>query len=192
MAGNVTGRNSAKLTKAALGLVGLSLAAPVLLAATLVLILSGRLAGNQPPGGPAQAAPQEYAQSFHMIIRETNQNIHMWARNLDGVPDFRQVVEAGGNVVSQQLYVGAEKTLYSSQQNPSQEPAWNKTGNLEPKDIGISNITAGPAVWALQYGVGDQQVRLQQGSLNVTVKSINQPIDDAVFKPTGTIDLNRP
>lgn len=182
--------DSKKRTKVLLVFIGLSLTVPILLITTIVLVVNNQLQSRQPSSAISQTTPQDYARSFHMIIREQEQNIHIWARNLNGTPDFRQVVEANGKIVSQQLYVSAEKTLYSSQQNSGQEPKWNKTGDLEPEDIGISNITAGPAVWALQYGAGDHQIALQQGSLSVTVKSVNEPIDDAVFQPAGTIDLN--
>lgn len=180
------GDSTTKFTKTILILTGLALTVPVLLVTALVLTLSGRLDGNQPPGG----ASQEYAKSFYMIIREQGQNIHIWARNLDSAPDFRQTIEVNGQRTTQQVYVSAEKALYTSQATPGQASQWSKTPNLEPKDIGLSNITSGPAVWALQNGVGDSQVQVQQGSLNITVKSVNQPIDDAVFKPDDAVELN--
>lgn len=168
---------------------GTGLIIPIALVVTVILTMNNRLQSKQPPQAAAQQI-QDYARSFHMIIREPNQNLHIWARNLDGMPDFRQAVEVNGQITSQQLYVYAEKSLYSSQQSPGQPAAWSRTGNLEPKDIGISNITAGPAVWALKYGPGDNQVKLQQGSLNISVKSVNQAIDSAVFQPSE-IDLNQ-
>lgn len=166
--------------------VGAALLVPILLVTTLVLMMNNNLGGKQAPNPAAQANnPQAFARSFYIIIRQPEQNIHIWARNLGGQPDFRQTVEVNGQAVSHQLYIAAEKALYESQQTPGQTLKWNKTPNLEPGSIGIANITAGPAVWALQFGVGDQVVPVQQGSLNITIKSVNEPIADAIFQPTG-------
>lgn len=163
---------------------------PVLLVSTVILTMNSQLKRGEPSKTSAQTAPSEYARSFYIIVRQQNQNIHLWARNLDGAVDFRQLTEENGTVISQQVYRFNEKTLYTIQQSPGQQPVLNKTPNLEPSAIGISNIIAGPAVWALQYGVGDNQVKTQQGVLNITIKSANQLIDDAVFDPTQSVNLN--
>lgn len=165
-------------------IVGAALLVPVLLVTTLVLMMTSNLGGKQSQNPAAQTSPQAFAKSFYIILRQPGENIHIWGRNLDGQPDFRQTVETNGQPVSHQLYLSTEKALYESQQNPGQALKWNKTPNLEPGSVGVASITGGPAVWALQYGVGDQVVPLQQGSLNITVKSVNEPIADTIFQPT--------
>ncbi len=170
--------------------VGASLLVPILLVTTIVLMMNNNLDGKQTPNPAAQANPQAYAKSFYLIIRQQDgQNVHIWARNLDRQPDFRQTTEFNGQLVSHQIYVSAEKALYKSQQTTGQALKWNKTPNLEPSSVGIANITGGPAVWALQYGVGDKVVSLQQGNLNITVKSVSEPIEDTVFQPTDNLGL---
>lgn len=181
--------NSTRFKKGLAAVIGLALLAPAILISTLVTILSSQLSSNRSSDTSSQTAPQEYAKSFYVIIREKEQNIHIWAQDLAGKANFRQIIEADGKVISQQLYLADEKTLYVSQQGSGQTTQWEKTGNLEPKDIGIPNITSGPAVWALQNGIGDSEVKLRQGTLNITVKSVDQPIDKEIFQPTGNINL---
>lgn len=105
-------------------------------------------------GASAQLAPQNYARSFHMVIAEEKQNIHLWARNLDRAPYFRQTVEAGGLPVSHQIYRYGERTLYTAELGADNKLVWSKTENAQLENIGISNIVAGPGVWAAQYGTG--------------------------------------
>lgn len=177
--------NSEAISRTVLILTGVALVIPLLLISIAVLAMQDKLRSNVATVSTAQP----YAKSFHIVIREQQQNIHMWARNLDTSPDFRQVIEVGGAIVSQQIYLYSEKTVYTTDQASETGDMWKKTGNLEPKDIGIDNIISGPAVWALQYGVGENQVKLQQGTVNMVVKSIDQPLDDKIFQPIREIDL---
>lgn len=186
MAGTETMASSEGISRTVLILTGVALVIPLLLVSVAVLAMEDKLRS----GMSTVSTVQPYAKSFHIVIREQQQNIHMWARNLDTSPDFRQVIEVDGKIVSQQVYRYAEKTIYTTEQGSAVGDAWKKTANLEPKDIGIDNITGGPAVWALQYGVGESQVTLPQGTVSMVVKSINQPFDDKIFQPIPEINLD--
>lgn len=157
-------------------------AAPMTLAAGTVLYFDGRLVkGKTAAAGNAQTAKNS-AQTFYLIIRAQGQDIHLWARNLDSEPYFRQRTEAAGSPVSEQLYRFDQKTLYSAERDASGQLSWRKQANVTPENIGISKIVAGPGVWAAQYGIGDHKIPLADSTLQVTIRSVGGVIDDDIFK----------
>lgn len=174
--------NSALAITAVVILAGL-FAAPMTLAAGAVVYLDNRIVDRTAAGaaaGPGQPT-QNSAKTFNLIIRDQGQEIEMWASNIDTEPYFRQKTSVGGTTVSEQLYRFDEKTLYSAQGDAAGNLTWRKRTNVAPESLGLSNILAGPGAWAAQYGAGEQEVPLQQGTVKVNIISVEQPIDDAVF-----------
>lgn len=145
----------------------------------MVLYLESRSIDS---AGTASAQPNTYAQSFHMIARDGSQDIHLWARNLDSAPYFRETVEVGGTAVSHTVYRYDERATYSAQLDQSGQMVWSKSENVEPEKVGLSGILAGPGTWAIQYGKGEHQINLNEKVLNVTIDSVNEAISDEVFK----------
>ena len=159
-------------------------AMPMTLAAGTVLYFDGRLVqGNQAGAGTGNTQPAgNYAKTFYMVIRDRGQDIHIWVRDLDSQPFFRQKVEVSGKTVSEQIYRADQKALYSAEQAANGQLTWRKQDNVNPESIGVSNIAAGPGAWAVQYGAGEHQIRLNQGTVQVTIHSVGEAIDDGVFK----------
>ena len=162
-------------------------AAPMTLAAGTVLSLDGRLVQGNSSGAGTTQPTGNYARTFYMVIKEGGQDIHVWARNLDSEPFFRQRIVAGGSTVSDQIYRFDKKALYTAERNADGQLSWNKQGNVNPESIGIQNIAVGPGTWAAQYGIGEHQIRVTQGTIQVTINSVGQAIEDEVFKVPDTV-----
>lgn len=156
-------------------------AAPMTLAAGTIVYLDGKLVQGNPSGAAGTQPTGDYAKSFYLVVRDGGQEIHIWARNLDSNPDFRQRVDVGGSPVSEQLYRSDLKAFYTAERGSDGQLAWRKQENVTPENIGISNIAAGPGAWAAQYGVGEHQIRLAQGTIPVSIRSVGQTIEDDVF-----------
>ena len=170
------------LTTAALSLIGVMLALPILLIASTMLVLESRLAANagSAMGAPAQAA--EYARSFSMTVSEPDRTVRLWLENMEGQPNFRQTIEVDGQPVSEQLYLSEEQTLYTAEANADSELAWTMVEGVTPEQMQLSRLATGPAAWALEYGVGDHQVPVQGGSFDITVHSVDEDIPAEVFE----------
>ncbi len=153
---------------------------PMVLVTGAVAFLDSRITVNNSEVS-AQPVPQNYARSFSMVIREVDQDVYLWAKNLDTEPYFRQTVKSGGASVSHQIYRYAERTLYTAKLGADNKLMWSKNEKVEPENIGISNITAGPGVWAAQYGTGEHQIPLAGRTLQITINSVGEEIADEVF-----------
>ena len=129
-----------------------------------------------------QTIPQNYADSFSMEIKDGNQNVSLWAQNLDADPYFRQTISVDGSVVSEQIYRSDEKVLYTAERGPTGSLVWSKTENVNPQNIGIASILAGPGAWATEYGVGEHQIQVEGGVLLVSVYSVEEAIENSVFE----------
>lgn len=173
------------LKKAALVLVGALVALPVLLIATTMVALEGRLAAD--PAAPAAAT--DYARSFSMTVLEADRTIRLWVEDLDGLPNFRQTIEAGGTTVSDQVYRAAERTLDTRRMDAESDLAWSRAEDVGPEELQLSGLAAGPAAWALQYGPGDHQVEVGGGTLDITVLSVDEDIPADVFQLPPDADI---
>lgn len=162
-------------------LLAILFAAPMTLAAGAVLFFDGKLVQGSPSNTASTEPTGNYAKTFYLVVRENGQDIHIWARNLDSQPFFRQRIEVAGSVVSEQLYRADERTLYTAERDTNGQLSWRKQDNLAPENIGLSSITAGPGTWAAQYGVGEHQIPFSQGTLPVTIQNVGGPISDDVF-----------
>jgi hypothetical protein len=80
--------------------------------------------------------------------------------------------------ISHQIYRFAARALYTKDVG---QLTWSKTENVGPEDVGIANVAAGPGIWAAQYGVGEHQIRVSEGTLSVTIRSVGETIADEVF-----------
>lgn len=152
---------------------------PIALPGGVVLYLESR---SMETPGATSAQANTYAQSFYMIVRDGNQDIHLWARNLGSDPYFRETVLVNGSAVSHQLYRYAEKAMYSAKLDESGKMVWSKSENVEPENVGIQGLTTGPGTWALQYGKGEHQINFNNKTLNVTINSVNEAISEEIFK----------
>lgn len=126
--------------------------------------------------------PDSYAKSFHIIVRDGNQEIHLWARNLDSEAYFRETVMAAGSPISHQIYRFNNRAMYSAKLDESGQMTWSKSENVDPEGAGIQGLVAGPGVWAAQYGKGEHQINFNNRVLPVTIESVNEAIDDEIFK----------
>jgi DMSO/TMAO reductase YedYZ heme-binding membrane subunit len=173
--------NSVFQISAVMGVAAL-LVLPMVLTAGTVAYFDSRVA-KEPPMFAGQTQPEnEYAQSFHMVIHDAGQDIHLWARDLDGAPYFRQTVEIEGSPVVHQIYRYGEQALFIAERNEAGELVWSKIENVSPGSIGISEVAAGPGAWAAQYGTGEHQIQAQEGMLQVTIHSAGEEITDEVFE----------
>ncbi|MFA4841446.1 MAG: hypothetical protein WC580_07045 [Agrococcus sp.] len=174
---------SGTLARAALALVGVLVALPILLVATTMVVLESRLTADA--AGPAVPAPAaDYARSFSMTVRDGERTIRLWLEDLDGLPSFRQTIEVDGQPVSDQIYRGDERTLDTREAESGL--AWSRVEDVAPEDVQLSGLAAGPAAWALEYGLGDHQVDAGSGTLDITVHSVEEDIPAEVFQlPPG-------
>lgn len=141
---------------------------------------------NPMPTGQIQPG-QSYTPTFHMTIHEPGQEIYLWASNLDSNPYFRQTIEVSGIPVSHQIYRNSDQTLYHAELQEDGELNWSEIENVGPEDIGLSEISGGPGVWAEQYGVGEHQIQLSQGILiPITIHSTNEAIAEEIFVINST------
>ncbi|QZT35051.1 ferric reductase-like transmembrane domain-containing protein [Caldalkalibacillus thermarum TA2.A1] len=134
---------------------------------------------KEPPAMAEQTQPQQsYAQSYEMVIETGNQSIHLWARNIDNEPYFRQMIEVDGETVSEKIYRYSERALYVAQLDADMNLVWTKIENIEPEEMGILDVVIGPGAWAEQYGTGEHQIE----GLQVTIYSVGEAIADEVFQ----------
>lgn len=134
------------------------------------------------PGTASAPLPDSYAKSFHMVVRDGNQEIHLWTRNLDSEPYFKETVIVGGSPISHQIYRFNERAMYTAKLDESGQMTWSKSENMEPNSVGLSGILAGPGAWAAQYGKGEHQINFNNRVLPVTILSVDEAIDDEIFK----------
>ncbi len=155
---------------------------PMVLMAGTVAYFDNRAIKESPALAEETQTPQNYAQSYEMAIHIDTQDIHIWVRNLDNEPYFRQMIEVEGEVLSDQIYRYNEQTLYMTELNTDMEFVWSKLENMGPQDIGILDIAIEAGVWAAQYGIGEHQIQLPDGELSVTIFSVGEAISDEVFE----------
>lgn len=156
---------------------------PMAIATGTVAYFDSRVIKEMPPQAEQlPQAAQAHAQSFHMVIRDESQDIHLWARDLDSTPYFRQSVEVAGAPVSHQIYRYGGRTLHTAELGADGELVWSTVENVGPEEAGLSQLAAGPATWALQYGPGEHRIELPEGVLNVTIHSVDQAIGVHVFE----------
>jgi DMSO/TMAO reductase YedYZ heme-binding membrane subunit len=161
----------------------LMLAMPLMLMTGTVAYFDTRAIKENPALAQAEAqAPQEYAQSFEMVIHVDGQDTHLWARDLDEAPYVRLTVEVDGAPVSHQIYRHSERTLYIAEQGPGMELVWSMVEDVTPQDIGFLQMVMEPGAWAAQYGPGVHQVPVQGTELEVTITSVEEPIPDDMFE----------
>ncbi len=162
---------------------GLALVLPLLLVVAVLVITEAqvRTVSAAPPGG--QTPPTQYAQTYAMSILDAGRTVRVWLENADSAPYFRQTVEANGATVSDQIYRFDERTLYTAEVGADGAVTWTSAAGIEPTDIQLSSLNAGPGAWALQYGPGEQQIPLADGTtLSVTIESVNEPLDPLIFQ----------
>ncbi|MDP1625312.1 MAG: hypothetical protein Q8L64_06150 [bacterium] len=152
---------------------------PIALPGGMILYLESRSVDVPPVS--AQVS-KKYSQSFYMVINSGNQDIHLWARDLDSKPYFRETIEVGGLPISHKIYKFSERAIYVAQLDESKRLAWSKSENIEPESIGISGLAGGPGVWALQYDKGKHQITVDGKALAVTIHGVDEVIEDEVFK----------
>ncbi len=124
---------------------------------------------------------QNYAQTFYMVIHDVEQDIHLWAQNLDSEPYFRQTVEIAGAPVFHRIYRYGERTLYGAERGADAALVWSKVENVAPEEIELSSIATGPGIWAVQYGVGEHHIPWGGTAVHVTIHSVQEAIADDVF-----------
>ncbi len=160
--------------------VGLLFILSIALPGGMVIYLESRSVDTT--GTASAQMPNSYAKSFYMVVRDGNQEINLWARNLDSEPYFRETVIAGGSPISHQIYRFDERAMYSAKLDESGQMAWSKSEKMEPDNVGISGISAGPGAWAVQYGKGEHQINFNNRMLSVSILSVNEAINDEIFK----------
>lgn len=182
-----SGGNTTKNKIHALVLVGISLLfiSPVALVLGSVAFLDSRIITEDQR--VAQQRPQNYARSFHMVIREETQDVYLWVRDIDSEPYFRQTINVDDSPVAHQIYRYDEQALYTGELDPDGTFTWSKDENIRPEDLGLANIIAGPALWALELGPGEQQIPIANGTVPVSIMSVEEPLEDEIFTiPVGT------
>ncbi|WP_211090684.1 ferric reductase-like transmembrane domain-containing protein [Nesterenkonia sedimenti] len=184
-------RESGMLTVAAIsGVVALMVAPLVLMLGTVAYFDSRLLKENPQLTGQAQTpredaqtqVPDEYAQSFEMVIEVDGQQDRLWVRDLDDAPSFRLTTQIEGTPVADQIYRVEERTLYVAEQGPDSELTWSRTENVEPEDIDLPEMVLEPGAWAAQFGPGEHRVPGPEGELQVTIHSVDEPIAEEVFE----------
>lgn len=160
--------------------VGLLFILSIALPGGMVIYLESRSVDN--PGTASAQIPNSYAKSFHMVVRDGSQEIHLWARNLDSEPYFRETVVVGESAISHQVYRYDERAMYSAKLDESGQMAWSKSENVLPENAGIQGLLAGPGAWAAQYGKGEQQINFNNKMLPVNILSVDEVIEDEIFK----------
>lgn len=160
--------------------IGILFVLPIALTLGSVAFLDSRIITEEQMA-TTQTIPQNYANSFYIEIKDGSQNISLWARNLDTDPYFRQTVSVDGFVAAHQIFRNDERALYTAERGDNDSLAWSKNENVNPQDVGISNIIAGPAIWAAEYGVGEHQIQIEGGALPVSINSVEETIEDSIF-----------
>lgn len=160
--------------------VGILFILSIALPGGMVLYLESRSIDTA--GASSAQTPNSYAKNFYMVVRDGNQEIHLWTRNLDSEPYFRETVIVGGSPISHQIYRFNERAMYTAKLDESGQMAWSKSENMEPENVGLSGILSGPGAWAAQYGKGEHQINFNNRVLPVTILSVDEAIDDEIFK----------
>ncbi|WP_017727811.1 ferric reductase-like transmembrane domain-containing protein [Halalkalibacterium ligniniphilum] len=155
---------------------------PMALMLGTVAYFDNRVIKEPPTFAEQIQPPQNYAQSYKMVIQAGDQDTHFWARDLDIAPYFRQTTEITGELVSHQIYRYSERTLYTAEEDADLELIWSKIENVEPEDIGVLEVAMELGVWAAQYGTGKHQIQLPEGELQVTIHSVEESIADEAFE----------
>ena len=169
--------------------VGVALVLPLVLVVMVLLSVEARSGASAQagPGAGPQPPVAAYAQTFSMTIYEEGRTVRLWLADVDSAPYFRQTIEADGQVDSDQIYRYDERTLYTAEPDASGELAWSSMPGVEPENLQLSVLTTGPGAWAAQYGPGEHEIPAAQGSLRVTVHSVDEAFDPTVFElPPGT------
>ncbi|GAE27940.1 hypothetical protein E2L07_19380 [Halalkalibacterium halodurans] len=135
---------------------------------------------------------ENYAQNFEMVIHEENQNIYIWAKNLDSAPYFRQMTEISGEKILNQIYRYDDQTLYMEELDADMELVWSKIENVRPEDIGILEVAIETGGWAEQYGAGEHKIPFSSGELQVSIHNVGEIIPDAVFEIPDDIEFSSP
>jgi DMSO/TMAO reductase YedYZ heme-binding membrane subunit len=144
------------------------------------------MAAQRIPRDDVEPPPDEYAQSFELVIHTSGQDYFLWVRDLDEAPYFRLTIEEAGSPVSHQIYRYSERALYIAEQGPDTQLIWSRTDNVEPHAIGLTQMMIEPAAWATRYGPGEHRIQTPDGELQVTIHSVDEPIADEVFEiPEG-------
>jgi hypothetical protein len=160
--------------------VGLIFTLPMIMTVGSVVYLDSKIITKEDMNSVNNIS-QNYAQSFYLTIKDGNQNISIWANDIDNEPYFRQKVSINNVLVSEQVYRNDEKTLYIAQQSQNNELVWSKQEDVSLQDINFTSILSGPAAWAKQYGVGDHNIQVGNGSLSVSVLSVEEKNEMDVF-----------
>ena len=164
-----------------LALIGLSLVLPLALLSVVVVAAEQQVTSRASAAQQSETAAP-YAQTFAMTILEEQRTIDLWLVDLDTEPFFRQTITVGGTVVSAQIYRFDERALYTSDNGSPDAPAWSVLSPVEPEALGLPDLSAGPAQWAAQFGAGEQQIPLADGTtVNVVIHAVDDPIDPAIF-----------
>lgn len=163
--------------------VGVALVIPIALLTTLVVATENQVtAAAVTASEQSRPDPGTYAQSFAMTIFEQDRIVRLWLVDLDTEPYFRQTIESGGTIVSDQIYRYDERTLYTADGGTGESGSWSSLSPVEPEELALSDLSTGPAAWAATFGPGDQQVPVGQGAtLRVVIDSVDEPIDPTVF-----------
>ena len=168
--------------------IGILFVSPVALVVGSVSFLDSRIITAEQTA-TTQVTPQNYARSFYMEIKDGNQNVSLWAQNLDTDPYFRQTISADDSIISEQIYRNDEKVLYTAEIGPTGSLVWSKTENVNSQNIGIANVLAGPGTWAMEYGVGEHQVQIESGVLPVSINSVAEEIEESIFTVPADANL---
>ncbi|MAZ40866.1 hypothetical protein CL654_02015 [bacterium] len=167
--------------------VGIFLVLPILLASASVVYLDSRISVVSSETLAQQNLPQNYASSFHMVIKEEAQDVYLWVQDIDTKPYFRQTINVDGSPVIHQIYRYDEKTLYMAEKDPNGVFAWSKEENVEIQSLGVASVITGPASWALELGVGEHQISTENGELTVSIISVGEEIDNNIFNTPSSI-----
>lgn len=168
--------------------VGVALVMPLALMVSALLVVEAQLGarGGAEPGSGDGPVATPSAQTFSMSIFDAGRTVRIWIKDLDTAPYFRQTIESDGQPISDQLYRFDEQTLYSAELDASGALVWSSVSGLNPASLQLSDLAAGPGAWAAQYGPGEQEIALPQGTLQVTIHSVDAPFEPGVFElPEG-------
>jgi DMSO/TMAO reductase YedYZ heme-binding membrane subunit len=150
-------------------------------------------ASQAPSAGDARArSPEGYARTFEMTLHGEGQDDRLWVSDLDGELELRLTTEVGGSPVSHRIYRSSERAWYVAERGPDAELTWSRTDDVGPEDLGLVQMVREPAAWAAQHGRGRHRIEVPDGVLQVTVHSVEVPIDAEVFEvPADAESLQR-
>lgn len=174
--------------KASLVTVGVALFVPLALVLSALLLVESRVRVpvSAGPGTGDRATASGSAQTFSMTIYEQGRTVRLWLKDLDSAPYFRQTIEVNGQQTSDQLYRFDERTLYTAKPDASGKLSWSSVAGIDPARLQLTSLASGPGAWAAQYGPGEKNIPLAQGTLRVTIHSVGEILDSAAFQlPQG-------